>query len=85
MCFGTFLDRKGNWLDTVHFPPTLKKYPLEGKGVYRLIGNVVEEFNFLTIEVIKSERKHYRSDAKTSVFYNRKEGIDNKATPTLLR
>ncbi|WP_405201359.1 DNA polymerase III subunit alpha [Dokdonia sp. LLG6352-1] len=85
MCFGTFLDRKGNWLDTVHFPPTLKKYPLEGKGVYRLIGNVVEEFNFLTIEVLKSERKHYRSDTKTSVFYNRKEGIDNKAVPTLLR
>ncbi len=27
MCFGTFLDRDGNWMDTVHFPDSLRKYP----------------------------------------------------------
>ena len=31
MYFGTFLDRKGDFIDTVHFPPIAKKYPFTGK------------------------------------------------------
>lgn len=51
MCFGTFLDLEGNWIDTVHFPPSLKQYPFTGSGCYELKGKVAEEYDFLSIEV----------------------------------
>lgn len=79
MCFGTFLDQEGAWIDTVHFPPSLKKYPIQGKGVYKITGKVVKEFDFLTLEVSKLERQHYRSDTKTTVFYNRKSDSQENA------
>src|SRR5690606_18599489 len=31
MGFGCFLDSDGNWLDTVHFPEVMRKYPFRGK------------------------------------------------------
>ena len=83
MHFGTFLDQDGQWLDTVHFPPVAKRYPFRGKGIYCITGKVVEEFNFLSIEVIKQERMAYVSDPRFDVTYNRKsfpnlkEGIIN--------
>ncbi len=73
MFFGTFLDQKGEWIDTVHFPPVAKKYPFRGKGIYRITGKVVSEFDFLSIEVIKQERMPYISDPRFDVTYNRKE------------
>ncbi len=73
MFFGTFFDQKGQWLDTVHFPPVAKKYPFRGKGIYRITGKVVSEFDFLTIEVIKQERMPYISDPRFDTTYNRKE------------
>ncbi|MBM3452118.1 MAG: DNA polymerase III subunit alpha [Bacteroidetes bacterium] len=51
MFFGTFMDVKGNTLDTVHFPESGRKYPFRGKGIYRLKGIVTEEFGFYTLEV----------------------------------
>ncbi len=72
MYFGTFLDQKGEWIDTVHFPPVAKKYPFRGKGVYRITGKVVSEFDFLSIEVIKQERMDYVSDPRFDSTYNRK-------------
>lgn len=73
MHFGTFLDQSGHWIDTVHFPPVAKKYPFKGKGIYRITGKVVEEFDFLTIEVSKQERMPYIPDPRFDATYNRKE------------
>jgi len=56
MYFGTFVDSKGNHIDTVHFPPSVKKYPLKGRGVYQLIGKVTEEFDCINIEIEKLEK-----------------------------
>jgi DNA polymerase III alpha subunit len=56
MCFGTFIDIGGDWLDTVHFPPSLAKFPLRGPGCYRIIGKVVSEFDFLSLEVSEIHR-----------------------------
>jgi len=56
MHFGTFVDLEGNWIDTVHFPPSAKKYPFTGPGCYLLKGKVVEEYDFISIEV--NEMKH---------------------------
>jgi DNA polymerase III subunit alpha len=51
MSFGTFLDQEGRWIDTVHFPQSERQYPFAGPGCYRIIGKVVEEFDFIFIEV----------------------------------
>jgi DNA polymerase-3 subunit alpha len=56
MAFGHFLDRESKTFDTVHFPPSLKRYPFKGKGFYRLTGKVTEEFNYPTLEVESMEK-----------------------------
>ena len=56
MYFGTFLDKDGDFVDTVHFPPIAAKYRFRGKGIYRITGKVMEEFDCINIEVIKIER-----------------------------
>ena len=53
MHFGTFTDVQGELFDTVHFPPSLKVYPFRGDGVYLLLGKMVEEFGFPSLEVEK--------------------------------
>ncbi|NCA21211.1 MAG: hypothetical protein EBS86_08745, partial [Crocinitomicaceae bacterium] len=51
MNFGTFLDFSGDTIDTVHFPESVRKYPFNGKGIYRLKGVITEEFSYLSLEV----------------------------------
>jgi DNA polymerase III subunit alpha len=51
MFFGTFLDLEGDWIDTVHFPPAARAFPFTGPGCYRFIGKVMNEFDFISIEV----------------------------------
>lgn len=51
MGFGTFLDHKGNFFDTTHFPDSMARYPFKGGGCYLVQGKVVEEFGFPSIEV----------------------------------
>ncbi len=59
MIFGTFLDKDGDWIDTVHFPPIVKTHPLTGKGVYLLKGKITEEFDVYSLEVNFCERMTY--------------------------
>ena len=56
MCFGTFTDTEGRWIDTVHFPPSIKRYPFTGPGCYLLTGKVMEEFDFMSIEINEMHR-----------------------------
>ncbi|WP_099366183.1 DNA polymerase III subunit alpha [Sphingobacterium sp. 1.A.4] len=60
MCFGTFLDVDGNWLDTVHFPPVLKQYPFLGGGFYELHGRVMEEFEVYSLEILGMRKLGYK-------------------------
>jgi error-prone DNA polymerase len=53
MHFGCFIDLEGEFFDTVNFPDSLKKYPYRGYGIYLILGKVVEEFGFPSIEVMK--------------------------------
>lgn len=73
MHFGTFLDQNGGWIDTVHFPPVARRYPFRGKGIYRITGKVVSEFDFLSIEVIKQERMTYVTDPRYTTGANTKD------------
>jgi len=56
MYFGNFLDKDGDFIDTVHFPPVAEKYRFRGRGVYRITGKVINEFDCISIEVTKMER-----------------------------
>lgn len=64
MNFGTFLDDEGNFFDTVHFSDSLNRYPFRGKGVYLILGKVVEEFGFPSVEVEKLARLEYKADPR---------------------
>lgn len=64
MAFGTFLDVEGKFFDTVHFPPSLKQHPFTGSGVYLILGKVVEEFGFPSLEVEKMARLPIRPDPR---------------------
>jgi len=55
MAFGTWLDEKGQFFDTTHFPPCLEKYPFRGKAIYKITGVVASEFGFCSIEVESME------------------------------
>ena len=64
MTFGTWLDEQGKYFDTTHFPPSLERYPLKGKGMYLLHGKVTEDFGFASLEVDALEKLPYRKDAR---------------------
>ncbi|PWD97495.1 DNA polymerase III subunit alpha [Marinilabilia rubra] len=53
MHFATFLDSRGEFFDTVHFPPVLKAWPFRGDVVYLIQGKVVSEFGQPSVEVEK--------------------------------
>jgi DNA polymerase-3 subunit alpha len=60
MSFGTFIDANLDWIDTVHFPDSLRQYPLQGGGFYRITGKVVEDFSACSVEVHAMYRVGYR-------------------------
>ncbi|NNV57275.1 DNA polymerase III subunit alpha [Limnovirga soli] len=60
MSFGTFLDVNLDWVDTVHFPESLKNYPIKGRGFYKVTGKVVSDFGVYNIEVHKLYKIGYK-------------------------
>ena len=66
MAFGCFVDVEGQWIDTVHFPPSLKQCGFRGRGIYRIRGPVREEFNCLHVEALFMEKLAYISDPRYS-------------------
>jgi DNA polymerase III subunit alpha len=76
MCFGTFLDLDGDWIDTVHFPPSLKQFPFTGPGCYILTGKVTEEYDFTTLEV--SEMKRLPVIDREKIIMNKSETAEKE-------
>jgi len=64
MHFGCFLDIEGEFFDTVNFPDSLRKYPFRGYGIYLILGKVVEEFGFPSIEVQKMAKLPLKKDPR---------------------
>lgn len=60
MSFGTFIDSKLDWIDTVHFPDALQRQPLQGRGFYRIKGKVVSDFGAFSIEVYDMVKVGYK-------------------------
>lgn len=65
MKFGTFLDINGDFIDTVHFPQSLQKSPLRGKGLYLIEGKVVVDYNAPAIEVQRCAMMPIKSDPRS--------------------
>ncbi|MBC6492490.1 DNA polymerase III subunit alpha [Flavihumibacter stibioxidans] len=61
MCFGTFIDMHLDWIDTVHFPDSLARYPLNGNGFYRMTGKVIEDFGVYNLEVHEMKKVGLRT------------------------
>ncbi|WP_316810869.1 DNA polymerase III subunit alpha [Pedobacter heparinus] len=53
MWFGTFLDVNGDFFDTTHFSVSSPVYPFKGTGCYLILGKVVEDFGFPSLEVFR--------------------------------
>ncbi len=68
MYFGNFVDRDGDFVDTVHFPPVAHEYRFRGKGVYSITGKIIEEFDCINIEVIKMKRLAIIQDPRYSAL-----------------
>ena len=64
MHFGSFLDVTGEFFETTHFPPLLKRWPFRGAGVYLMMGKVVEEFGHPSIEVEKLAKLPLKKDPR---------------------
>ncbi len=64
MNFGCFIDPEGNFFDTTHFSQSLKNYPFKGSGTYLILGKVVEEFGFPSLEVEKLAKLPVRPDKR---------------------
>ncbi|HEY0768953.1 MAG TPA: hypothetical protein VGD31_01280, partial [Sphingobacteriaceae bacterium] len=55
---------EGNFFDTVHFPNSTPTYPFRGKGCYLILGKVVQDFGFPSIEVVKFAKLEIKRDPK---------------------
>jgi DNA-directed DNA polymerase III PolC len=64
MNFGCFIDSEGNFFDTTHFSQSLKNYPFKGSGTYLILGKVVEEFGFPSVEVEKMVKLPVKPDRR---------------------
>jgi DNA polymerase-3 subunit alpha len=64
MNFGCFIDYEGNFFDTTHFSQSLKNYPFKGSGTYLILGKVVEEFGFPSLEVEKMAKLPVKPDMR---------------------
>jgi DNA polymerase-3 subunit alpha len=64
MYFGYFVDVRGEFFDTVHFPADLKKYSFRGNGVYWMQGVVMEEFGHRTLRVQQLRKLGWRVDPR---------------------
>lgn len=64
MNFGCFIDSEGSFFDTVHFSQSLKNYPFKGSGTYLMLGKVVEEFGFPSLDVEKMAKLPIKHDSR---------------------
>jgi DNA-directed DNA polymerase III PolC len=55
MSFGTFLDVRKDWIDTVHFP-VVHAAQAPTAGFFKITGKVVEEFGVYSLEVLGMEK-----------------------------
>ncbi|AXP82761.1 DNA polymerase III subunit alpha [Mariniflexile rhizosphaerae] len=63
--FCTFVDKEGNYFDTVHFTKVVDTYPIHGIGVYACYGKITEEFDFCSVDIIWSKKMSLKQDPRS--------------------
>ncbi|MBK9146479.1 MAG: DNA polymerase III subunit alpha [Flavobacteriales bacterium] len=64
MSFGSFIDTAGDFWDSTQFPSVAERYPFCGRGVYRLIGVVEEEFGHCALRTNSMEKLPWTADPR---------------------
>jgi DNA polymerase-3 subunit alpha len=64
MNFGCFIDSEGNFFDSTHFSQSLTKYPFKGSGTYLLLGKIVEDSGFPSLEALKMAKLPVKRDLR---------------------
>ncbi len=77
MFFGTFLDEKGEWLDTVHFPQIAAQFPFRGRGVYKVRGTVNIAYDCTIVQASYMEKMAVVEDPRYTEVeeVNKPEGV----------
>jgi len=64
MNFGTWVDAKGEYFDSTHFPDVLTQFPFSGAGCYLLYGKVVVDFHFPSVEITQMRKLPMKVDPR---------------------
>lgn len=64
MQFVTFIDNEGEFFDVVMFPDVLKKNPTRGRGVYLILGTVVDDFGYPSVEAQRMAKLPPQADPR---------------------
>ncbi|MBP9081057.1 MAG: hypothetical protein KBF80_12480 [Flavobacteriales bacterium] len=64
MSFGSFIDPAGELWDSTQFPSVAARFPFRGRGVYRLIGVVEEEFGHCSLRTQVVEKLPWKADPR---------------------
>lgn len=64
MSFGSFIDTAGDFWDSTQFPDVAERFPFRGRGVYRLVGHVEEEFGHCALRTQFMEKLPWRTDPR---------------------
>jgi DNA polymerase III alpha subunit len=64
MNFGTWIDRRGHYFDSLHFPEAVRKWPFKGRGVYLMQGLVSDDFGVISIAIERMEKLAYVADPR---------------------
>lgn len=65
MTFGSFIDPAGDFWDSTQFPDVAAQYTFRGRGVYRFIGVVEEEFGHTSLRTERLEKLPWRPDPRS--------------------
>ena len=62
-------------LDTVHFPNIAQRFRFQGKGVYKVYGTVLSEYDAVTIEVKYMKKMDIVEDPRYAEVRNQKSDV----------
>jgi DNA polymerase-3 subunit alpha len=79
MSFGTFIDYKGAFFDTTHFPKVNALFPFYWRGCYLIKGKVDEDFGFYSLTVSEIHRLDMltRNDLNADAAYRPETDISS--------
>ncbi|MFC0604285.1 DNA polymerase III subunit alpha [Winogradskyella pulchriflava] len=66
MRLSTFIDKKGNYFDAVHFSGVVDQYPINGLGVYACYGTIKDRFGFYSMVVVSSKKMAILPDPRNA-------------------